>query len=195
MNSKLMAVAIAGALAACGGERGGESGAEATVQAAAPVETASAAAGVTDPEIAAIVVAANEVDVQAGELAREKASDPRVREFAERMVTDHTGVNQAASELVTRLGVTPEPSPTSRQLREGGEQARATLQALSGPEFDRAYIDHEVEYHRTVLDAINGTLIPNAQNAELRALLEQTAPAIEAHLEHARQIQGALGQG
>ena len=64
----------------------------------------------------------------------------------------------------------------------------------SGAAFDRAYIDHEVAYHQQVLDAINNTLIPNAQNAELKALLQQTAPAIEAHLQHAKELQTPLGQ-
>lgn len=90
--------------------------------------------------------------------------------------------------------MTPEPNPTSQQLRQGGEQNRSNLQGQSGAAFDRAYIDHEVAYHQQVLDAINNTLIPNAQNAELKALLQQTAPAVEAHLQHAKELQTSLGQ-
>ena len=112
----MMFVAVA-ALAACGGDEQDEQLATPTAD-VAPAADAPAAA-VTDPQIAAIVVAANDVDIEAGELARSRASDPEVRAFAERMVTDHTGINEAATELVGRLGVTPEPGPTSRQLREG----------------------------------------------------------------------------
>lgn len=156
-------------------------------------ESAPAApAQVTDPQIAAIVVAANEVDIEAGELARERATNPQVRQFAERMVTDHTAANQQAQELAGRLGVTPEESPTSQQLRQGGQQNLERLRGLSGAEFDRAYIEHEVAYHQQVLDAIDNTLIPNAQNPELRSLLEQTRPVIEAHLNQARQLEGTL---
>lgn len=165
----------------------------ATAPATSPV-TATAGA-VTDPQIAAIVVAANTADIEAGELARDQAADPRVREFGERMITDHTAVNQQATELVQRLGVTPEENPTSQQIAQDGEQTRQRLSGLSGAEFDRAYIDHEVSFHQTVLDALDDTLIPNAQNAELRALLEQTRPAIAAHLDAARDIQGSLGAG
>ncbi|HEX2093585.1 MAG TPA: DUF4142 domain-containing protein, partial [Longimicrobiaceae bacterium] len=183
------------ALAACGD--GGYQADETTAAATAPAADAAqpATAGVTDPQIAAIVVAANHVDIQAGELARTRASDPRVREFAERMVTDHTGVNKAAGDLVAKLGVTPEENPTSRQLTQGGEQNRASLRGKSGVEFDRAYIDHEVAYHQQVLDAIDQTLIPGAQKAELKALLQQTRPAVAAHLQHAREIQSSLGGG
>ncbi|HEU4880804.1 MAG TPA: DUF4142 domain-containing protein [Longimicrobium sp.] len=158
----------------------------------APVPSAPAST-VTDPQIAAIVVAANDVDIAAGELARTRGTDPRVKEFAQRMITDHTGVNKAATDLVTRLGVTPEPNATSQKLTADGEASRTTLQGQSGAAFDKAYVDQEVAYHQAVLDAIDQTLIPNAQNAELKALLEQTRPAVAAHLDHAKQLQTQLG--
>jgi putative membrane protein len=160
---------------------------------AAPPAAPAAQGAVTDPQIAAIVVAANNVDIAAGELAKTKGTSPQVKEFANRMVTDHTGVNEQATALVTRLGVTPEDNPTSRQLTQGGEQERQSLQGLSGAAFDKAYVDNEVSYHQTVLDAIDQTLIPNAQNAELKALLEATRPAVAAHLDHAKQLQSQLG--
>jgi putative membrane protein len=188
---------LALALAACSGAGGQEENAAEASPPATPGAAAApapASAGVTDPRIASIVVVANQVDIEAGELARERASDPRVKEFAERMITDHGGVNQAAAELVGRLGVTPEPSPTSQQLKTGGDESRSALSGLSGAAFDRAYIAREVEFHRTVLDALDQTLIPSARNAELRQLLETTRPAVDAHLQHAERLQGELGQ-
>jgi putative membrane protein len=200
MKRTVLSLMVLAVMVGCGGEdeqqtAAIENGAD-TVGAAATGTTAAPAApgAVTDPQIADIVVAANEVDIQAGELARTKATNPQVKEFAQRMITDHTGVNEQASQLVQRLGVTPEPNPTSRQLRQDGEQNRSRLQGLSGAEFDRAYMEHEVEYHQQVLDAIDNTLIPNAQNPELKALLEQTRPAVEAHLQHARNLQSSLGR-
>ncbi|HEU0299908.1 MAG TPA: DUF4142 domain-containing protein [Longimicrobium sp.] len=183
--------------AACSGSDAAEETAQTdTVAPAAEAlatQTTPQTPAVTDPQIADIVVAANEVDIAAGEMARTRAADAEVKTFAEKMVTDHTGVNQAASELVGRLGVTPEPNATSDQLRRGGEQNRAALEGQSGAAFDRAYIDQEVAYHQAVLDAIDQTLIPSATNGELRALLQQTRPAVDAHLQHARQIQARLG--
>lgn len=173
-----------------------DSDAELTEDAAlteAPTEMADAPApAVTDAQIADIVLTANRVDVEAGELASETSTNPEVVAFAERMVTDHMGVNDAATELATRLGVTPEPSPVSADLAQGGEDNLAALRGLSGAEFDRAYIDHEVAYHQAVLDALDSTLIPSAQNAELEALLVSVRPAFVAHLEHAQEIQGTL---
>ena len=71
---------------------------------------------------------------------------------------------------------------------------RRRLTRFSGGQFDRAYVDHEVAYHQAVLDAIDKTLLPNAKNAELKALLEKSRPAFVAHLEHARHIQSSLGK-
>jgi putative membrane protein len=196
--NRITAVAAALVLSAACGDSDADTQAAAdstavAVPAAESAAPAAPAATVTDPQIAAIVVAANQVDIDAGELAKARGTDPRVKEFAQRMITDHGGVNQAATDLVTRLGVTPEPNATSQKLTSDGEASRATLQGQSGAAFDKAYVDQEVAYHQAVLDAIDQTLIPSAQNAELKALLEQTRPAVAAHLDHARQLQTQLG--
>lgn len=145
-----------------------------------------------DPQIAAIVVTANQVDIDAGKLAEQKAQSANVKAFAKRMVTDHTGVNQAAVQLAQKLHLTPQSNPTSQSLKEGGEQNVAKLSGLSGQAFDKAYIDHEVAYHQSVLDALDKVLIPSAQNAELKALLVKVRPAFVDHLNHAKMIQSSL---
>jgi putative membrane protein len=152
-------------------------------------------AGPTDPQIAAIVVTANQVDIDAGKLAHSKAQSKDVKEFAQRMITDHSGVNKSATELVQKLHVTPEPSATSAGLQKGGDANLAALKKLSGSAFEKAYIDHEVSYHESVLQAVDKTLIPSAQNAELKALLVKVRPAFVAHLEHARKLQAELARG
>lgn len=154
--------------------------------------TASYAQAPTDAEIAGIVVAANTVDIDAGKLAKSKAHDKEVKAFAEQMITDHTGSNKQATELVKKLKVTPKDSATSKSLKEGGAANIKKLNGLKGAEFDKAYVEHEVTYHQAVLDAIDKTLLPNAQNAELKDLLTKTRPVIADHLEHAKMIQGKL---
>ena len=152
----------------------------------------AAAGTVSDAQIAAIVLAANTVDSTAGEMAQQKGTNAEVKKFGQTMMTDHGGVNKQAVALAGRLHLTPEENPTSTQLTQGGQQSGAQLSGLSGAAFDRAYIDHEVTYHQQVLDAIDKTLIPNAQNAELKALLTQTRPAVAAHLEMAKNLQKTL---
>jgi putative membrane protein len=150
------------------------------------------AQNITDAQIAAIVVTANQVDIDAGRLAASSATAADVKTFANLMVSDHTGVNKAAVDLAGKLKVTPEDSPTSQSLKGGGEKNVAHLKTLKGDAFDKAYVDHEVEYHQQVLEALDKTLIPGASNAELKALLVRTRPAFVAHLEHARRLQSTL---
>jgi putative membrane protein len=145
-----------------------------------------------DAQIAGIVVAANSVDIDAGKLAESKAHDPKVKEFAQRMVTDHTGVNKQASALAQKLKLTPEDSDASKSLKDGGAANVAKLKGMSGSAFDKAYVDHEVVYHQAVLDTIDKTLLPNAKNAELKGLIEKVRPAIDDHLQHAKHLQADM---
>jgi putative membrane protein len=146
----------------------------------------------SDAQIAGIVVTANAVDIEAGQLALATSKRKTIQQFAQRMITDHGGVNIAASGLVSKLGVTPADSATSTTLKSGGDDNITTLKGLSGKAFDRAYVRHEVGYHQAVLDEIDDVLIPDAQNAELKALLVQVRPAIAAHLAHAKMIKAQL---
>lgn len=153
---------------------------------------AFAQGGPSDAQIAHIVVTANQVDIDAGKLAESRGNSADVKAFGKRMVTDHTGVNKEAVALVKKLGVTPEDNPTSQSLKKGGEDNLNNLKGLKGAAFDKAYIDHEVAYHEQVLDAVDKVLVPNAKNAELKALLVKVRPAFVAHLDHAKQLQSKL---
>ena len=160
-----------------------------------PAEPAVEASALTDPQIAHVAVTANTIDVETAQLAESRTTTSEVLNFAQTMVTDHTAVNEQASALVQRLGVTPEENAVSRSLQTDAAAARRELEGLSGEAFDRAYVEREVAYHQAVLDALDQTLIPGASNEELRGLLQQVRPAIATHLEHARSLQPSLGAG
>ncbi len=149
---------------------------------------------ITDAHIASIVVTANQVDVDAGALVASKTNNAEVKSFAELMVTDHNVVNRAATELVTKLKVTPEDNPTSQSLKAGGEKNLAALKALDGAALDKAYVDHEVAYHQQVVEALDKLLIPGATNEELKSLLVKVRPAFVAHLDHAKALQAAMAR-
>jgi len=155
---------------------------------------AAAGAAPNDAQIAAIVVVANQVDIDAGQLAKSTSKSKEVQDFAQLMIANHSDVNKSATELVTKLHVTPESNPTSESLKEGGEKNLASLRKLSGHAFDKAYIDHEVAYHQAVLDAVDKTLIPSAKNADLKALLVKVRPAFVTHLLHAKTLQASLAK-
>ncbi len=149
---------------------------------------------VNDAQIAAIVVTANQVDIDAGKLAVSMSKNAQVKTFAQHMVTDHTSANKSATELVTKLKVTPEDNPTSQTMKAAGETNTTNLKTLKGVAFDKAYIDQEVAYHEQVLEAMDKTLIPGASNAELKALLVKTRPTFVSHLEHAKKVQASVNK-
>ena len=190
-----LAVAVL-VITACAPKESGTDTAGATaaaVQPAAPPPPPAAPA-LNDAQIAHIAVTANSIDSAAGQMAKQKGSAKAVKDFAQAMINDHGAVNKQAVALATKLNVTPEDNDVSRQLKSAADQAMASQQGLTGAAFDRAYIDNEVTYHQTVLDALDKTLIPGAQNAELKALLEKVRPNIAAHLDRAKSVQGTLGQ-
>lgn len=148
--------------------------------------------GPTDAQIAAIVVTANQVDVYAGKLAAATSRSKDVRSFANLMVTDHNAVNRSATALVQKLNVKLQSNHISGQLQSTGDANLAKLKTLKGAAFDKAYVDNEVTYHQAVIDALDKTLIPSADNAELKALLIKVRPAFVAHLTHAKHLQSQL---
>ena len=152
------------------------------------------AQSVNDAQIAAIVVTANQVDIDAGQLAKSMAGSKEVRDFAQLMVADHTGVNKLATDLAQKLGLKPEDNPTAQSLKQGGDNNLAKLKTLQGAAFDRAYVDNEVSYHQAVIAALDKTLIPNARNVELKDLMVKVRPNFVAHLQHAQSLQAGLSK-
>jgi len=148
----------------------------------------------TDAQIAMIAVTANSVDIDVAKMADQKTTNKAVKEFAATMVRDHTAVNTKATALVKKLGVTPEESDTSKSLKSDGDKKMAQLMALTGAEFNKAYIDNEVSYHEAVMGVLDNTLIPNTKNAELKVLLESVRPIFASHLEHAKKLQASISK-
>ncbi len=142
----------------------------------------------TDPQIAHIAYTAGLIDIETGKQAVDKAKNKDVRAFAQRMIGDHTVVNDQALALVKKLNVTPADNPTSQSLTKSAEEERAKLAKLDGAAFDKAYVANEVAHHKTVNDALEKTLIPSAENAELKALLEKGLALFQAHQHHAEEL-------
>jgi putative membrane protein len=150
------------------------------------------AAGPTDPQIAHIAYTAGNLDVEAGKQALKISHNAAVRAFAEEMVRDHSAVNDKALALVKKLHVTPEANDTSAALTKAADAERAKLGKLTGAAFDRAYIDGEVAFHKTVNGALKSTLIPSAHNAELKSLLETGLTLFSEHQAHAEHLAATL---
>ena len=159
---------------------------------AASSATLALAAGPTDPQIAHIAYTAGVIDIEAAKLALQKSKNADVVAFANDMLRDHEAVNEQALALVKKLGVTPEDNDTSKSLAAAAEEKRASLAALDGDAFDKAYAENEVAYHGTVNGALETTLIPSASNAELKDLLTTGLKIFQGHQQHAEHVAAGL---
>ena len=146
----------------------------------------------SDANIAAILLAANNTDVSYARLVPSRAQSQAVREFGERMLADHTHVNQLVTDLLTKDNLTPEDNNTSLDLRDESSAKRDILRELQGRAFDSTYIANEVSYHVKLLGAIDTVLLPSARNADIKQLITAIRPAVAGHLAHARQIQSKM---
>lgn len=154
--------------------------------------SAQANAKPTDPQIAHIAYTADNIDIENAQLALKKSKNQGVRAFAEDMIRDHTAVNDQALALVKKLNVTPANNPTSESLVKQGNAERAKLSKLSGAAFNKAYAANEVAYHKEVNNALTTTLIPSAENPQLKSLLETGLKIFEGHEQHAEELVAKL---
>ena len=146
----------------------------------------------TDPEIASVAVVANQGDIGFAEIAQKKSKNADILSFAKTMASDHQAVINQAVALVTKLKVTPQDNAVSKQMVANAAKTRKMLNSKSAKDFDKAYIDNEVAYHKAVIAAVETVLIPQSQNSELKGLLQQVVPTLKAHLEHAEMVQSNL---
>ena len=156
-----------------------------------PAASAADTNQLDDATIVAIFDAANTADIETGELAAKKGHSKEVRDLGAQFARDHRAVRQQGRDLAKKLGVTPTP-PKDDTAAKDHARAMATLRSKHGADFDRAYLAHEVAYHQAVIDAVNKTLLPAIQNAELKAFVVKIAPAFQAHLLAAQNLQKKL---
>lgn len=143
---------------------------------------------ISDANIAAMVLASNNTDISYARLVPSRAQREDVKKFADRMLTDHTGVNTLVTNLLTKLDVAPEDNAISLDMRDESANKRDLMRELAGFAFDSTYMENEVAYHQKFLASIDNQMIPAARNADLRALLTAVRPAVAAHLAHAEQV-------
>lgn len=163
---------------------------------AASIMTACASgdeqAALTDMKIAHIAYTAGQIDMRYAHLALALSKDEDVRAFARIMLQDHKAVNDAALELLNRLGATPEDNPTSQSLLAQADENVAKFKALEGAAFDQAYAENELAYHQFVNKTVEETFIPSVQNEEFKELLGVALATFKAHEGHAEKMVEAV---
>ena len=157
--------------------------------------TATVAQGApSDAEIAAIVLAANNTDISYAKLAPTRAESQAVKDFAARMLTDHTRVNQLVTDLAAALRLTPEDNKTSLDFRDESATKRDLMRELEGRAFDTTYVANEITYHTKLLASIDDLLLPAARDAQLKQLIASIRPAVAGHLGHAQTVKAGLAR-
>ena len=154
---------------------------------AAAQATQAGAAKLNDPTIVAIFDAANTWDIETGNIAAKKGTSKEVRDFGAMLARDHAAVRQQGRDLAKKLMVTP-TAPKDFAMAKDHEAALKKLNAATGKEFDRAFLEHEVAYHKAVIDAVTSTLLPALQNQEVKDLVNKVAPAFQGHMVAAQNL-------
>lgn len=147
--------------------------------------------GPDDATIVAIFDLANTADIETGKMAVEKGSSKEVRDFGAMLARDHENVRKMGRDLAKKLNVTPTP-PKDDQMAKDHAAALKRLASLEGPAFDRAFLQHEAAFHKAVIHAIESSLLPAIDNAEVKALVEKVAPAFTAHMLAAQELEKRL---
>jgi len=194
-GSKVATLAIAAlALTACAKKDNSgtdTTAASSTVSADTSTTAAPAAATWSDANIVALLDEANAADSTAGALAATKGTAAAVREFGRRMARDHHELRAKGQALAKKLNVTP-AAPSDDPLPAVAQKEMETLNSTAkGKDFDKAYIDSEVDIHKAVLDLATKAA-GQTQTAELKDLIQQAAPVIQGHLDKAESIQKTL---
>jgi putative membrane protein len=162
----------------------------ATLMAALPLTVPAQAAKtkLDDAAIVGIFDAANTWDISTGTLATKKGTRQDVKDFGAQLARDHKSVQQQGRDLAKKLGVTPTPVAKDFALLKDYNDTMKKLAGLKGAEFDKAFLEHEVAYHKAVIDAVTNSFIPAIQNAELKTFVQKVAPAFVAHMKMAENL-------
>jgi putative membrane protein len=151
-------------------------------------------AAANDGRTAGMFLMANDVELSFARIGYANASSDEVKEFARRMLTDHTQMIAGTRTLLATQDLDPADDMAARDLRDASTLQRDSLRTLSGRAFDSTYVAMELQRHREMLSIIDDVLLPRARNAQLRDLIASMRPIISAHIAHAQQLRATLAK-
>ena len=196
---RALAIAAAGMLVACQSDEAAEVDTALTKAVEAINVAKDSAAGrlagreYTNAEFAAFMTTYSDAEIAMGRMAQTKATDPEVRAFAQRIVTEHQSLKTEVTNTAKRINVTPAITGDVEDVTEDHQEGMKELnEKAKGREFDEAYLEHEISMHKKALDQIEDTLEDN-RNPELRALLEKARDGMRAHLTRAEELEKKFG--
>jgi putative membrane protein len=155
---------------------------EATASSPAPMAaTSTAKLSKSDRKFIMTAASAGMAEVQAAQLAEQKSQDATVKEFAQKMITDHTANNKQLASLAEQKGITV---PTTLEAKD--QKQLDALAKLDGTKFDKMYLKDQVRDHETVLKLMQKEAA-DGKDADLKSFAETTTPVIQQHLDMAKQ--------
>ncbi len=142
-----------------------------------------------DSWIANIADAVRDADASAAETALSRSANGSVRSFAEKIKRDYLG---EIGQSLNQLGLTPEDNELGQSLKEIGKERSKDLAALSGPAFDKAYLENEVAYNVFAIGVMEVTVIPSIRNPVLKKLVESRLALLKSHKKDAEALMEKL---
>ena len=142
----------------------------------------------SDNEILQVIQTVNESEIEQGQVALTRSSAPEIRGLAQRIIQEHRELESDVRAIEIEL----EDSPMSRGLRTQGAEIQQALAALASPEFDCTYLQSQVQQHQVTLQLVQNQLMPDAESANVKQVLEDAADMLEAHHTAARDAQVEL---
>ena len=146
----------------------------------------------SDSNIVGVLDGLDENEIDAAQLAREKATAPEVKAFAGGVMNEHRELTQTNGRLADQLGLQPESSALTVQIKQAHEQAMRKLRMTSGPAFDRAYVEYEIQQHVQAFNFVE-TAAESEGNPQLKQELIRTGPDLLSHISAARALERHLG--
>lgn len=194
MNLKLLVIPAIAAFSfsfanAQSGQGGMQGGSQGSMQA-----QGTQTSNLTQEEVAEILKTANDAEIDMAQAAKRRAENKEVKEFAKHMEEQHKENNKEAKKVTKKADIDMKNNDTAKSLKKDSKEKLAELKKKKGADFDRAYIENQVQMHEMVLRDLNEKFIPAAQNPEFKAFLETTKTHVQEHLSKAQQIQQTLNQ-
>jgi putative membrane protein len=176
------------ALAACSKSSGDTEHAEPAASQGDEASPQESANKPSDAQILGILDTVDSGEIAQAQVAITKASDARVKQFAQHMIAQHTESQEKGAVLAAKAGIMPATSDTTEQLKSKGMQLSSTLNQATEAAFDATYMRAQAQQHQEVLDMLKNRLIPAAQNAALAQQLKTTQEMVQSHLSEARKL-------
>jgi putative membrane protein len=143
---------------------------------------ASAELSAADREFAMKAASGGMAEVQTGQLADQRSTSPQIKQFAQRMIADHTAANNELMQIAKQGNITLPSQPTGKHATE--EQK---LRSLNGTDFDQAYAEGQLRDHQEDVQLFR-TEAASGQDPALKAFAQKTLPILEQHLQMAQAL-------